>query len=600
MTQDVFNDRFLTQLPTPLAQVYFRAGQGSARARRDHLLILLEAILKFAVVPAALEYSRRLKANELYRNPAVDRELQKLKRPSMGSYTSMLHVLAKHFKPGAQRHGHPLESLVSCVKDKHKDRVGMLNLYRRLKNGIDSPISGEQSCSAIDMFTVFVAGFRNRIAHATGDRGDSFFAEIVPLVFAAVNDLLEIVINGTYREQGCSLSLVRQIRVKDENHVEVDFLPLVGIQPRNVTVTRIVKKSQVDDITPRSLAFVWPDPMIPVPASPLLIFEKTNKHRRPLMINRFDAKKPVYGCMETGTEIASDDLAPQVTRFFSQFSPTTHSKPARVAVDAGLLPYMVNREAQERTIRKTLDIEMSRDNPRAVLFILSGDTKQCHERFKSRMIEYTLLKHFRVRGDDLIEHAKVPFPLSDRSWEEFDDNMSYELGDKFSMARSGKTEIAHELVKRSLLIYSGFSTSDWCSLRARQAEWFLKYWNELYATRSARPPIICLGIKYTPSPSGLLNRFLSVDRAAQAREWLSSLDTHRYEHLRVEVIPEFSNVQRDDVENWRAKFDAELSSFPKVQTLDAELDRLFKASKDLPMQELAPELDKLLQHGRAA
>ena len=600
MTKDAFNNRFLTELPTPLAQLYFRAGQGSARARRDHLLILLEAILKFSVMPAALEYSRQLKTEPSSRNPSIDCEIGKLKAPSMGSYASMLRVLAEHFQPGSHRRRHPLESLVACTKDKRRDRSGMLNLYRRLKNGIDSPASGDQSCSAIDLFTVFVASFRNRIAHASGDRGDDFFVEVVPQMFDAVNDLLDIMIGGIYREQGCCLSLVSQIRILDDNHCEVAFLPLVGMQPRNVIEKRVFKRSQVTGIMPRSLAFVWPDPLVPVPASPLLIFQKIDKHPRPLMLNRFNAKKPVYGCMETGKEAALTEMAPKIKQYFSLLDPPKKSLPTRVVVDAGLLPYMVDRDAQERTIRKALEDELGRKNPRAILLVLSGDTKQCHERFKSRMIEYTLHKHYGMRADDRIEYAKIPFPFSDRNWNEFDESMNYELGDKFSMTRHSKGEIAEEVNKRSLLIYSGFSTSDWCSLRAKQAEWYFDYWNEVCENRSPRPPIICLGIKYTPSQSGMLRRFLSGDRAAQARQWLSNFDFKRYENLRVEVMPELSNVQRGDVENWRARFDEELSRFPKVHSLDTELDRLFESSPDLPMQDLAPELDKLLRYDRAA
>src|SRR5579871_189927 len=130
-----FDRDYLVRLPLPLAQLYKRAyNAAEARARHNNTFFLFEATIKLAASVLVAGYARSLEAGEP-RNGALDEPLKNLQRPSLGQWVGILRELARHFGRRADAASHPLGHFAAQLEEPRRELAGMLNLYRRIKNG---------------------------------------------------------------------------------------------------------------------------------------------------------------------------------------------------------------------------------------------------------------------------------------------------------------------------------------------------------------------------------------------------------------------------------------------------------------------------------
>lgn len=588
-----FRPQYLTELPTPLAQFYHRSFGDDLRARHENLSYLFEAIVKLAVVPAISEYVHRIQQNAGARDRRVDKELVALGRPMLGQWVGMLRSLARYFERNPGNPPHLLSGLAAQLNCK-RDRPSTLNLYCRLKNGVDRLPSSDSNCTFMQLVNALVT-YRNTVkGHGTSDRSTEFLAELVPLLFEGMNDLLAELTLKVFGSHGSSLVLVREIRQMDGDRREVEMLPLTGLVPIERTVTRTVDAAESAHLQRRSMAFLWPDPVPPVSLAPLLIWKEVAGQAQPLVFNG-GTRKPKYACFENGAVVDDTAMKASITDLLAMFEgPHTQSSRRTIALDYSLLPYMVNRERQERRIQRVLEQEMQARQPRAAVFILSGDAAQCHDKFKNRLVEFTLRKLYGFDSEDRVDDAFIRFPVDERERDEFDDELHWLLADKFDHESDNLSELAKRLTERAVLIYSELNTSDWNGDRERQVDWFLQFWQKLPEVWRKPPPVICLGVKYV-SGAGFWDRRRRARRNDRAKKWLAQLNVGNYPDIRLEIMPELPNVKRGDVDNWRLKFERELRGFPNAELMEGELDRLFEETHEFPMQKLAPVLRSLLE-----
>ena len=142
-----FRPQYLTQLPTPLAQFYHRSYGDDLRARHESLSYLFEAIIKLAVAPAAMQYVSLVQQDAGAGDSRVDKELSALGRPSLGQWVSMLRQLARYFANHTGTVPQPLTRLDSQLNNRRSDQRGTLNLYCKIKNGVDGQLARGTSCS---------------------------------------------------------------------------------------------------------------------------------------------------------------------------------------------------------------------------------------------------------------------------------------------------------------------------------------------------------------------------------------------------------------------------------------------------------------------
>lgn len=312
-----FNREYLVRLPLPLAQLYSRAHNApAARARHDNSFYLVEALIKLAACPLVAAYLREVELGG-QRVEKLDRLLAQLALPSLGQWTAIVRELGKYFGQRPDAESHPLGHLWKQLDEKHRNRPGMLALYRRIKNGPDGQSVGDQSCSLLQLFESLVV-YRNGVFGHGAGRFESFFEEEMgPLLFPAVNEVLG---EGMFRllgPPGSRLVYVSELRTVDEGRMQVAMSELVGLQSERMAPLDVSSEESAG-LAPNCVAVSWPGRKAPLRLDPLLVFRSSELTDEVLFLNRDrNGKQVEYLSYTTGRTERNKSMAPEMSRLLS-------------------------------------------------------------------------------------------------------------------------------------------------------------------------------------------------------------------------------------------------------------------------------------------
>ncbi len=284
MSQEFQRD-YLIRLPLPLAQLYQRAyNDKSAQSRHNNTFYLFEALIKLATAPAVAAYLLEVEQGGP-RVAELDRLLVHLALPSLGQWVGMLRALAKHFGTRPDAAAHPLGHLWDQLNRPHRDRPGLLALYRRIKNGLDGEPAGDQSCTLMQVIDALVP-YRNAVFGHGAGRFESFYEqEMGPLLFPAANEMLAEGMLDMLGPRGSRLVHLAELRMLDEDRVEVGLRELVGERSAR-TAPLILSRSQAEALVPDRVAVLWPGRPVPVRLDPLLLYREREMGDEVLFLNR--------------------------------------------------------------------------------------------------------------------------------------------------------------------------------------------------------------------------------------------------------------------------------------------------------------------------
>src|SRR5947209_3227189 len=151
-----FRREYLLRLPLPLAQLYSRAYNAKdARSQHDNTFYLFEALIKLAAAPAVACYLDEVEHGQP-RVAELDRLLAHLALPSLGQWLAIVRDLSRHFGQRPDAASHPLGHLWEQLVSPRRDLAPVLALYRRIKNGPDGALAGDQVCSILQVLEALV------------------------------------------------------------------------------------------------------------------------------------------------------------------------------------------------------------------------------------------------------------------------------------------------------------------------------------------------------------------------------------------------------------------------------------------------------------
>jgi hypothetical protein len=279
-----FQREYLIRLPLPLAQLYRRAyNEKSPQGRHSHYYYLLEALIKLSAAPSVACYLREVQQGQP-RVEAIDRLLCQLALPSLGQWVGFLRELSKYFGTRTDAATHPLGHLHEQLCRPRRDLPAVLALYRRIKNGPDGALGGDQSCSLLQWFETLVP-YRNIVFGHGAPRGNSFYEELGALLFAAVNDVLAEGVLEPFGPPGSRLVYLAEIRTLDEHRVELNFEELVGERSERIAPVA-VSAGQAAGLVPNRVGVLWPGRPVPLLLDPLLVYRKSDITEDLLLLNR--------------------------------------------------------------------------------------------------------------------------------------------------------------------------------------------------------------------------------------------------------------------------------------------------------------------------
>lgn len=287
-----FRRDYLLRLPLPLAQLYSRAHNAKdTRTRHDNCFYIFESLIKLSTCPLIGAYLDDLKRGKDH-NEQVDRALSHLALPSLGQWVGMLRELARHYGESETTRGHPLRPVWRQLNRKHSvgDSPGIVGLYRRIKHGPDGHLSADTKCNLLDLFDRIVR-YRNDVVGHGGPRFDNFFdQEMGPLMFPAVNEVLDERNFDPMGPPGTRLVYMTEMRMIGEGTFEVSLRELIGLQgERSAPMT--FDTDLADTLSPRhgsfpGLALLWPGVAAPMRLGPMMRFRESEVADEVLLLNR--------------------------------------------------------------------------------------------------------------------------------------------------------------------------------------------------------------------------------------------------------------------------------------------------------------------------
>ncbi|MEM6259530.1 MAG: serine/threonine-protein kinase [Planctomycetota bacterium] len=287
-----FRRDYLLRLPLPLAQLYSRAHNAKdTRTRHDNCFYIFESLIKLSTCPLIGSYLDDLKRGKDH-NEHADRALSHLALPSLGQWVGMLRELARHYGESDTTRGHPLRPVWRQLTRKHTvgDSPGIVGLYRRIKHGPDGKLSADTKCTLLDLFDRLVR-YRNDVVGHGGPRFDNFFEkEMGPLMFPAVNEVLNERNYEPMGPPGTRLVYMTEMRMVGEGRFEVSLRELIGLQgERSAPMT--FDADLAEALAPRfgsfpGLALLWPGVAAPMRLGPMMRFRESEVADEVLLLNR--------------------------------------------------------------------------------------------------------------------------------------------------------------------------------------------------------------------------------------------------------------------------------------------------------------------------
>jgi Ternary complex associated domain 9/WD domain, G-beta repeat/Anaphase-promoting complex subunit 4 WD40 domain len=313
----LFQRDYLVDLPLPLAQLYSRGYRATdPRSQHEAALSLVEALIKLTVAPAVICYLRDVGRCG---SRAVDQGLATLARPSLGQWVGLLRELARHFGQRPDAAAHPLGHLWGQLNTR-RDGPGMLTLYRRITNRVDGPEGGDQRCSIFQLFDALVSS-RNDLAHGP-PRPESFYlGKMNPLLWPALNELLDDGVLNFLGPTGSRLVHLHEIRPRNRNRTDLVVRPLVGVvpgQPENLALDR----TQAEDLFLNQVAVLWRGHPIPLtPLEPLVLYRRLDESEEILLFNCRRGRAGVEYLSCTDGRITRDELASPALDGLNEMAP---------------------------------------------------------------------------------------------------------------------------------------------------------------------------------------------------------------------------------------------------------------------------------------
>ena len=313
-----FRREYLLRLPLPLAQLYGRSYNAKdARARHDNAFYLFEAWIKLATSPLVASYLQEAERSG-HRVEALDRSLAQLALPSLGQWVGMLRDLSRYFGERPDAGSHPLGHLWGQLNAKRQDQPQRIALYRRIKNGADGKVGGDSSCSLLQLLESLVQ-YRNGVFGHGAGRFESFYEEEMgPLLFPAINELLEEGNCDLLGPPGTRLVYLTEVRTVEENRLEVNLLELVGRESERLAPLSL-SSTEAADLLPNCVAVLWPGRRVPLRLDPLLTFRGGELVEEMLFINRDrNGRQVEYLSYTTGQTERNRAMTPTLARLLSR------------------------------------------------------------------------------------------------------------------------------------------------------------------------------------------------------------------------------------------------------------------------------------------
>jgi hypothetical protein len=299
--------------------------------------------------------------------------------------------------------------------------------------------------------------------------------------------------------------------------------------------------------------------------------------------------------------------------------PVSYRLPKKVKRFLGLLPYLVNREAQKQKLYRAIHhIIYDVGKRRILLCLIHGDIDEYGD-FIESMCAYFLPKYLPNYFENTVE---TKLPLRDfHTVDELHQEMLACLKQMLSLFPDQppkKDAIAKRLAReqRPIVVSTRLFTrnlENWQDDKKTVIDGFIEFWADWPEIPDKHSLfVVFLSINYKGGKNNVLSfspknwrrrkRLKAFNLRLKQLEALSNNNfpttTESFENAHVVVLPQLKSVDKKSVYEWIKKYREQIEEYyhHDIYTLENKIDALYKNKYAIPMEELARELQKLLDN----
>ena len=309
------------------------------------------------------------------------------------------------------------------------------------------------------------------------------------------------------------------------------------------------------------------------------------------------------GCNALQLEGIPEDLTPQLL-----VRPTVPAKRQRSLRKSQMkfkrLPYLIDRTQQIEAIERALSNRKKTTN-RPILFLVSGDEKQCHDMFLGRLFE-TIREGLNLSSSESMLTKPIEWPVDIANPDDaIDRYRNRVLGCTAQRKGAPSPTTLNEYFAQTsgpIVLHTqiDIQASDWGKHEAKVLPKLVEFWQQWPDFIDNQPSIVCLSfIQYkSAKPSTWLHRFCRKPAPlARIDKAIAKLQANP-QRLILEKLPQLTCIKRSEVEYW-------MKSLPlkKLGLSDLDLPDIKIAIRtiyeeagvdELPLEDLVSNLQTVL------
>ncbi len=265
-----------------------------------------------------------------------------------------------------------------------------------------------------------------------------------------------------------------------------------------------------------------------------------------------------------------------------------------------LLPYLVDRRAQEDKIRKMWANYLP-DHPKPVVIVVHGDDCQAQDMFLARLQNDFIPNKLFKTGNLPITPLHLQWPVHMRQVGELKDRLTRSLADQILYNQDVSREhIQDHLARRNdvVMVHTHLLTDDWQQQGKGILEAYLDFWQGWpdLAPRQRLFAFLFMTHKI-PAQNGFKKWLYQIQKQRIFAQ-LEHCAFHHYDRLIVDALPELSGISQAEVENW-ARDEACGYCGDDPTAVMKKIRLLYEKTMFYPMETLAEHLKGVLANGSA-
>jgi Domain of unknown function (DUF4062)/inactive STAND len=266
-----------------------------------------------------------------------------------------------------------------------------------------------------------------------------------------------------------------------------------------------------------------------------------------------------------------------------------------------IVPYLCNRDQQRDQL---IDIKENGSKRRPLVCLVHGDTRQAHDQFSDKLRDYVLPE---ILGTDAvkpqIKDYPIKWPVCSKDRAQICNLLLRRISEKVLRRIDGSTAEIQKVLREipaPVMIYSTYRNEDWNECGRLSIDCFLEMWSKWPQLDPDQRLFVFLFVKYPRQKKGLF-RVNFWDTTTQLQKVVQA--NHDPKNCRWTIKP-LTDVPQTDPEDWADRDDVGI--YRKPAELKRQVEQVYVSwkrrneSSDIPMEDLAPELRRILRKEAAA